>query len=271
MRLIQHKREAYWFYRFLSPFYDRWVNPLFWTPRMRSSALRLARLEDAGLETLDVGAGTGFTTEGIVEYVDPARVTMLDQSPHQLARAARKPALARCGRVQGDSEDLPFASASFDRYISAGSVEYWPEPERAIAEAYRVLRPGGIALVVGPLPPASRAARWLSNAWMLFPSEAHYRRWFAAAGFTGIATKHVAPEWHRGGPRSYGLAIAGVKPPASTEPVPRGRPRERLDEPIGLAGRARFAGRFLAGSAAGAAFVPIAAVLALRERMRPRS
>mgnify|MGYP006145492789 CR=1 FL=1 len=27
-RLIQHKAEAYWFYRFLSPLYDRWVNPL---------------------------------------------------------------------------------------------------------------------------------------------------------------------------------------------------------------------------------------------------
>ena len=40
-----------------------------------------------GLETLDAGAGTGFTTEGIVERVDPERVTMLDQSPHQLARA----------------------------------------------------------------------------------------------------------------------------------------------------------------------------------------
>ena len=39
MRLIQHKREAFWFYRFLSLGYDRWVNPLFWTPAMRALAL----------------------------------------------------------------------------------------------------------------------------------------------------------------------------------------------------------------------------------------
>jgi len=45
MRLIQHKREAYWFYRFLSLGYDRWVNPLFWTPAMRAEALSEARLE----------------------------------------------------------------------------------------------------------------------------------------------------------------------------------------------------------------------------------
>jgi MPBQ/MSBQ methyltransferase len=30
--LLQHKTEAYWFYRVLSLVYDRWVNPLFWTP-----------------------------------------------------------------------------------------------------------------------------------------------------------------------------------------------------------------------------------------------
>ena len=49
MRLIQHKREAYWFYRFLSLGYDRWVNPLFWTPRMRAQALDAARLDRRGL------------------------------------------------------------------------------------------------------------------------------------------------------------------------------------------------------------------------------
>src|ERR1044071_1944627 len=87
MRLIQHKREAYWFYRFLSLGYDDWVNPLFWTPAMRERALTAARLDRADLDTLDVGAGTGCTTEGIVARVDPVRVTMLDQSPHQLARA----------------------------------------------------------------------------------------------------------------------------------------------------------------------------------------
>src|SRR5687767_5365215 len=55
VRLIQHKREAYWFYRFLSLWYDRWVNPLFWTPAMRALALEDARLEP-GLSVVDVGA-----------------------------------------------------------------------------------------------------------------------------------------------------------------------------------------------------------------------
>ena len=46
MRLIQHKKEAYWFYRFLSTGYDRWVNPLFWTAAMRTAALDAARLDE---------------------------------------------------------------------------------------------------------------------------------------------------------------------------------------------------------------------------------
>ena len=125
MRLIQHKREAYWFYRFLSLGYDRWVNPLFWTSAMRGAALDEARLEP-GVKVLDAGAGTGFTTEGIVARVNAADVTMLDQSPHQLARSRSKPALAACARVLGDAEALPFGDDTFDRYVSAGSIEYWP-------------------------------------------------------------------------------------------------------------------------------------------------
>jgi MPBQ/MSBQ methyltransferase len=276
MGLIQHKREAYWFYRFLSLGYDRWVNPLFWTTEMRAKALDVARFDAPGLETLDAGAGTGFTTEGIVERVAPERVTMLDQSPHQLARARAKPALERCRKLLGDAERLPFEDASFDRYVSAGSIEYWPDPQRGIAEAHRVLRPGGVGVVIGPVKPANPVLRWLSETWMLFPSEAEYRDWFARAGFDDVRVEVLAPDWYRG--RSpYGVAIAGVKPAGTARDAPataavhapaaiedRGAPLTRAD-------RARFAARFVLGSAAGAAFVPIGAVLALRARLARRS
>jgi MPBQ/MSBQ methyltransferase len=271
LRLIQHKKEAYWFYRFLSIIYDRGVNPLFWTPQMRSQALRLARLDQPSLVTVDVGAGTGFATEGIVRHVAPEKVTMLDQSPHQLARAAARPALRDCRRLEGDAEALPFETDSFDRYVSAGSIEYWPEPQRAVAEAYRILQPGGVALLVGPLPPANRAARWLAKHWMLFPREVDYRTWLAAAGFTDVVATYVAPDWHRDRNPPYGLAIAGTKPAPGPPPLRLPEPGERLDEPMTPARRLRLVGRFLAGSAAGAAFVPVAAFLALRERLRRRS
>jgi MPBQ/MSBQ methyltransferase len=44
--------------------------------------------------------------------------------------------------VLGDAENLPSTTTAFDRYVSAGSIEYWPDPLRGIAEAYRVTRAG---------------------------------------------------------------------------------------------------------------------------------
>ena len=72
MRFIQHKAEARWFYRVVSMGYDRWINPLFWTAPMRDRALALGRLDDPGLEVVDVGAGTGFATEAIVRRWRPS-------------------------------------------------------------------------------------------------------------------------------------------------------------------------------------------------------
>jgi len=267
VRLLQHKTEAYWFYRVLSLVYDRWVNPLFWTPEMRSRALAAGALDDRSLRTLDAGAGTGFTTEGIVEHVDAERVTMLDQSPHQLARARAKPALDRCAKLLGDAEELPFGADEFDRYVSAGSIEYWPDPQRAVAEAYRVLREGGIAVVIGPVRPANAVLRRIADTWMLFPTEPEYRALFERAGFANVALTTLAPSWYRSTRGPYGVAVSGRKPAPGPSPLELGPPGERVRAP---ASRARSALRFAAGSLAGALFVPIAAVLALRHRLAER-
>jgi MPBQ/MSBQ methyltransferase len=268
MRYIQHKAEALWFYRVVSQGYDRFINPLFWTAPMRDAALALGALDDGdGLKVLDVGAGTGFTTSGIVAHVAPERVTMLDQSPHQLAKAQRKPALSAVRKLRGDAEALPFGDDAFDRYVSAGSIEYWPDPQRAIGEAFRVVKPGGRALLIGPLRRTHPLARRLSDAWMLFPSEDEYVGWMRAAGFEDVERLHVAPPWWREEWDPYGVAVAGTKrrpgPPAVVSDPPDESAGERL-------GPARV-GRFVLGSLAGAAFIPVALWFTLRDRLARRS
>jgi ubiquinone/menaquinone biosynthesis C-methylase UbiE len=99
---------------------------------LHRQAVQPAKATKQAAQVVDVGGGTGFCTQGIVKSVDPRNVTLLDQSDHQMAKAAKKPDLQGITLVQGDAEDLPFDTDSFDRYVSAGSIEYWPEPQRGI-------------------------------------------------------------------------------------------------------------------------------------------
>jgi len=214
---MQHKREAYWFYRYLSIFYDKLVNPLFWTARMREKALDIGYWDEEGdLTVIDVGSGTGFTTEGIVSRVPATNVTCVDQSPHQMGHAKAKPELAGCTFQLGDAENIPFGDDTFDRYVSAGSIEYWPDPQRGLNEAYRVIKPGGWALMIGPLEPVNPISRFAANTWMLFPPEEDYFRYMEQAGFDRIDYTYVAPHWQRN--ERYGIAIIGRKPKPGKSP-----------------------------------------------------
>ncbi len=131
-----------------------------------------------------------------------------------------------------------------------------------------MLRPGGVGVVIGPVKPANPILKRLSETWMLFPAEAEYREWFERAGFEDVRVEVLAPDWYRG--RSpYGVAIAGTRGTAPHN-APAPLPTEDPAAPMTLADRARFAARFVLGSAAGAAFVPIGAVLALRARLARR-
>jgi len=254
--LIQHKKEAFWFYRFLSIVYDTIVNPFHWTVEMRDTSLKQAQLDSRDLKVLDAGGGTGFTTEGIVQYVDAHNVTLLDQSPHQMDKAKKKPALSAVHFVEGDAENLPFATNSFDRYVSAGSIEYWPEPQRGVAEAYRVLKRGGIATIIGPV----RATHWFSrfwcDLWMLFPTEEEYRYWFQKAGFEDIKISYIGPAAYKG-IREHGLimglTVSGRKPlDGPSEPVcSLGPMKESLSTPYTWQQKLLFPFRWLLGCIAG--------------------
>ncbi|CAN1300300.1 2-methyl-6-phytyl-1,4-hydroquinone methyltransferase, chloroplastic [Linum perenne] len=222
LRLIQHKKEAFWFYRFLSIAYDHVLNPPHWNEDMRDGALEPADLSDRRMVVVDVGGGTGFATLGIVKHVDAENVTILDQSPHQLAKAMEKEPLKDCKFMLGDAEDLPFKTDYADRYVSAGSIEYWPDPQRGIREAYRVLKLGGKACIIGPVYPTFWLSRFFADAWMLFPKEEEYIEWFTKAGFKDVQLKRIGPKWYRG-VRRYGLiigcSVTGVKPASGDSPL----------------------------------------------------
>ena len=259
---MQHKREAFWFYRYLSNFYDKLVNPLFWTERMRETSLDVMDWTDgSNLRVVDVGSGTGFTTQGIVKRVDPKNVVCVDQSPQQMERAMVKEDLERCRFRLGDAEKLPFADDTFDRYVSAGSIEYWPNPQKGLNEAYRVVKEGGQALMIGPIEPVNPISKFIANMWMLFPPENDYHLYMHNAGFIDVDWTYIRPHWQDN--ERYGIAIVGTKPAPGKSPdhgtYSHGRELVESEPNGGWLGRnLLLTSRVLVGSAAGFLFIPMA-------------
>ncbi|QLG49498.1 methyltransferase domain-containing protein [Natrinema halophilum] len=193
MGLLENKARARLFYKYLSRVYDR-VNPFVWTEEMRTEALSLLEFEDE-MTILDLGCGTGFATEGLLDHVD--EVYALDQSKHQLAQAYEKFG-KRAPPVhfhRGDAERLPFATDTFDVVWSSGSIEYWPTPILALREIRRVLKPGGQVLVVGPNYPDNPISQRLADAIMLFYDEYEADRMFKTAGFEDVKHAFMGPSY----------------------------------------------------------------------------
>ena len=109
----------------------------------------LARLElRDGAEVLDIGAGTGGITRRIAAQASRCRVLGVEPSP-ELVDAARERAggIDNLAFAVGDAYALGFDDARFDAVIFHTVLCHVTEPGRALAEAARVLRPGGQLVV----------------------------------------------------------------------------------------------------------------------------
>ncbi len=113
----------------------------------------LAALDlQAGEDVLDIGSGPGFLAREMSGRVGPGgSVTGVDPSPTMLSLARGGPAPAGCAPVEfrpGEATALPCGEASFDVVTSTQVYEYVDDVPAALAEARRVLRPGGRLLVL---------------------------------------------------------------------------------------------------------------------------
>jgi SAM-dependent methyltransferase len=106
---------------------------------------------------LDVATAAGHTALAFAPHV--AAVVGLDLTPQMLPLAAKLAAERGAGNVAftvGDVEDLPFDEGAFDAVTCRIAPHHFPDVGRFIAEATRVLRPGGFLAIVDNVVPGSR-------------------------------------------------------------------------------------------------------------------
>jgi ubiquinone/menaquinone biosynthesis C-methylase UbiE len=129
-------------------------------PERKGLAERRARLVgDLEGDVLEVGAGTGFT---LPHYRKAGRIVAVEPDP-SMARPLRE----RAGTapipvevIDAAAEELPFADASFDHVVCALVLCSVRDPDRALAEIRRVLKPSGSLVFLEHVRGGGRLARW---------------------------------------------------------------------------------------------------------------
>lgn len=143
---------------------------------------------------LDIGCGEGKFTRGIAAFIpDVAGVDVKEKS------IAKAKALAQSERVNVDfrvesGEKLPWADGHFDVVMFSNSLHHMPDPAKAIAEAARVLRRGGLLYVMEPV-----AAGHYHEATKFVNDETIVRRaaWKALNAVIGAGFERVAENLYR--------------------------------------------------------------------------
>jgi SAM-dependent methyltransferase len=145
-------------------------------------------------ELLDVACGSGAFLAQHAGHV--RRVAGIDLSDVQVPLAHRalreRIAAGSATVVHGDASSLPWPDESFTAVTCVSSFEVFPDPEKVLAEMFRVLRPGGrVAVNIGErVPPGTETHRMWDAVWVW--SEDDVRRMVDGTGFTEVDITYAA-------------------------------------------------------------------------------
>ena len=118
-------------------------------------------------KVLDIGCGGGLLSNELAR--ERFLVTGIDQSSGALDTARQTDSTKTVDYVLGNAENLPFASGQFDVACCLDVLEHVEDPRRVVAEACRVLRPGGIFLF------HTFNRTWLANILVIYGVEIFFK------------------------------------------------------------------------------------------------
>lgn len=163
---------------------------------------RAAQIEKAR-RVLDIACGSGIYTRPFARRLKAGRVIGLDISRPMLAHALRKSreeGLSNLDLIRGSALALPFRSERFDVVNCCAALHLLPDPAKALAEAQRVLAPGGrfttavLRARAGVLGRGQARIRRLLLGLRSFTRD-ELRDLLGRAGFTRFEVHHAAGVW----------------------------------------------------------------------------
>ncbi len=169
----------------VAPDWER-MRASFFSPDVREKAYAVAGVQ-TGQWAADIGAGTGFIAEGLVQR--GLSVIAVDQSEAMLAELRRR--LPAVMTQMGGSRDLPIPCDRVDYAFANMYLHHTEDPAAAIREMARIVKPGG-KIVITDLDTHEfeflRTEQF--DRWMGFRRE-QVRQWFDEAGLENVAVDCV--------------------------------------------------------------------------------
>ncbi|MEM7059486.1 MAG: class I SAM-dependent methyltransferase [Pseudomonadota bacterium] len=163
------------------------------------------------LHVLDAGVGTGAMSLALCDLIDqPIQLDGVDLSPEMLSETTKR--LGRCGinaeLQKADLEALPFEDARYDIVLAAHVLEHLANPDRALAELYRVLKPGGVLIVF--MTRQSSAGAYIQFIWRTHRvAMASALAWLRQ---TGLQSVRAVPLGRHSVARKLSVGYVGRKP-----------------------------------------------------------
>jgi ubiquinone/menaquinone biosynthesis C-methylase UbiE len=187
-----YKRKSRTYFDASAANYDQASEMGIHPPLLAGLLAQLAKLPHPN-SILDVGCGTGTLLFQLQAQTN-ATLAGLDISTQMLALARQKLGAAVDLR-QGDSENLPWETHCFDLVCCTFSFHHYPQPDRALAEMRRVLKPGGALLLADITMPTP--ARQLVNLILPLLSTGDRHFYSQAEIFSLLSqTGFKAPAWN---------------------------------------------------------------------------